>query len=237
MWCALFSVEIILLAIVTYLICCSREHKPPWWCNRLVDRHCSRDLSNVTIGLRYTIRALPIADLAGRLVEFIDPILPGFARDCIDHTYLEIETPNGVVSMGVRRTGRVSIYRPNSLLGRCDIQTPDCSLMRASKYLERHPLDIGLRQGIQVARSTTDSLVLVGKQLMCGHICADQLCVIEWFNNHKIVHNQWDTVRLENSQYDFMAPWSTCPMAMSCQMFCILFHRDPVALLSRLMRQ
>lgn len=233
MYCAIFVTQVVVLVLIFYLVLCDRVAQQPWWsAKRLSACRCTRNLTGIVPGTRYTIRALPV----GKWVEFLDPILPSFARDGIEHLYVEIETPKGCVTIGVRRTRRTSSYRPHSLLGRCDIQIPDCALMRATKYLQHHSFDLNLRQGSQIGRSTTDTMVLRGKPLMTGRISDAQLRVIEWFERHKVMHNHWDAVRLENSQFDFMAPWSTCPFALSCQMFCRLFHRDPSELLSRLIR-
>lgn len=233
MYCAVFATQVVLLTIIFYLLWCDRARKIPWFANRLSSRKCTRDLSGIAVGVRYTVRAVPCA----KWVEFFDPILPSFARDGIEHLYVEIETPNnGCVIMGVRRTGRTSTCRPHSLLDRCDIQIPDCSLMRATKYIQCNPFELNLRQGIQVGRTSSHAMILVGKPVMRGQISDAQLRVIQWFGNHKVVQKHWDAVRLENSQFDFMAPWSTCPLAMSCQMFCQLFHQDPSELLSRLIK-
>ena len=233
-YCAVFVTQIIVLVFIFYLLWCDRVRRLPWFANRLSSCKYTRDLSLVKLGARYTVRAIP----CNSWVEFFDPVLPSFARDCIEHLYVEIETQTEgcVVTMGVRRTRRTSPCHPHSFLGRCDIQIPDCSLLRATQQMQRHPFDLSLRQGIQIGRTSSDaSMVLVGKPLMGGQISDAQLRVIKWFEKHKVVQNHWDAVRLENSQFDFMAPWSTCPLAMSCRMFGHLFHRDPSKLLSRLM--
>ena len=227
MLCFLLAVQLVAPVLVCALQCHHRRVHRPWG---RPAAPLTRSTAGIVAGMPYVIRAIPL----GAWVEFIDPILPSFVRDGMDHLYIEVETPVGRVTMGIHRTKRVGMRRPHSFFGRCDLQVPDCALMRMAKACTEHWCRTQLRAGIEWGQGPGGEAVIMGKALMRGELSEPQVEVIRWFDLHKVSYNQWDSVRLNNSQFDCLAPWSTCPLALNCQLFCQLFHRDPTNLMRRL---